>query len=254
VLNQEGLQNLLTAVNDNFPLSTEREFTVEAGRPETLDRRKAMLLKELNVNRVSVNPQTMKEQTLRLIGRRHTTAQVLEAVSLVREAGISLLNMDLIMGLPGEDLQDWEYTLAKIKELAPENLTLHTLAPKRAAAWNFQEVRAKTSEDILAEWLGQNTPKLKASGYHPYYLYRQRRILANQENIGYCKAGAESVILMMEERRTILGLGGGAMTKWVDPGTLKVNRTPNPKCPATYRGRIKELVEEKVSYLRRTVN
>lgn len=256
VLNQEELRDLLSSINNSFPASGEREFTVEAGRPETLDRKKIRLLKEMKVNRVSVNPQSMKEQTLKLIGRRHTIAQVLEAVSLVREVGIPCLNMDLIMGLPGENAQDWNYTLARIKELAPENLTLHTLAPKRAAAWNFQEVRIKTSEHLLAEWLRRSIQELKTSGYRPYYLYRQRRILANQENIGYCKPGTESIynILMMEERRTILGLGGGAMTKWVDPQTLKVERIPNPKCPATYRGRIKELVEEKVSRLRVYVN
>lgn len=251
VLSHGQLAEILFCLVKNLPLEENCEFTVEAGRPETLDLRKLKILKELGVNRVSVNPQTMNDRTLELIGRRHSTKQVEEAVSLLRKVGIPCLNMDLIMGLPGEGIKDWENTLAKVESFAPENLTVHTLAPKRAAAWDFGKIREETGEETLAGWLEEAACRLRGAGYHPYYLYRQRRILAEQENTGYSRKGWEGLynILMMEERRTILGMGGGAMTKWIDPETLKVERTPNPKCPATYKGRVKELVKEKVRLL-----
>src|SRR5690554_4383837 len=256
VLSPQELEKLLKQLNQHFSASGHREFTVEAGRPETLDPEKLLVMQRMKVNRVSVNPQTMNELTLKLIGRKHRVDQIYQAVSLVRRVGIPCLNMDLIMGLPGENPEDWDYSLTCLKEFTPENITLHTLAPKRAATWDFSIMKTKMNEGVLGHWLSQAALDLKDSGYRPYYLYRQRRILANQENIGYCKPGTEGIynILMMEERRTILGIGGGAVSKWIDPETLKVSRTSNPKCPSTYRGRIKELVEEKVRCLRGYVN
>ena len=133
---------------------------------------------------------------------------------------------------------------------------MHTLAPKRAATWDFSEVKGEIAAERVAGWLEASKQRLHTAGYYPYYLYRQRRSVAEQENCGYTLPGREGIynIIMMEERATVLGLGGGGMSKWFDPVSFQVSRTPNPKCPATYRERIKELVAEKVAKLMASVN
>ncbi len=256
VLSHLQLKELLALISRNFSIAGAMEFTVEAGRPDTLDQDKLRILKEFGVTRVSVNPQTLNAQTLVRIGRQHTLEELEKAVQLVREVKIPCLNMDMIIGLPGEEEEDWENTLQRLFSYQAENITIHTLAPKRAAAWDFSQIKNKIEEAKVSGWLSQAAQKMQAKGYYPYYLYRQRRSVAGQENIGYTSKGWEGLynILMMEERSIILGLGGGGMTKWFDRSTLKVTRTPNPKCPATYQGRIQELVAEKVNKLLRSVN
>ncbi|HHW12368.1 MAG TPA: coproporphyrinogen dehydrogenase HemZ [Firmicutes bacterium] len=256
VLTADQLRELLEQVSRSFPLGELLEYTVEAGRPDTLDREKLKLLRDYGVTRVSVNPQTFNPRTLVRIGRQHTVEQVEAAVAQVRALDFPCLNMDMILGLPGEQEEDWDYTLEKLLAYRSENITLHTLAPKRAATWDFSQVKGEIAEERVANWLEAGRRRLVAAGYYPYYLYRQRRIVAGQENSGYTLPGREGIynIIMMEERATVLGLGGGGMSKWFDPVSLEVSRTPNPKCPATYRGRIKELVAEKVNKLLASVN
>lgn len=251
VLNHLQLRTLLGHLSRNLPLVGLPEFTVEAGRPDTLDFEKLKVLKDFGVTRVSVNPQTMNPKTLEKIGRKHTPREIEEAVEMVDKVKIPCLNMDMIIGLPGEGVEDWENTLGKILSFKPKNITIHTLAPKRAASWDFSLVKNQVEEESVSRWLSQVYSRLKTKEYYPYYLYRQRRIIAGQENVGYTLKGWEGIynIQMMEERSTVLGLGGGGMTKWYNPLTHKVERSPNPKCPATYQGRIKELVEEKVNKL-----
>lgn len=236
-----------------FVTTPLREFTVEAGRPETITPEKLALMKEAGVTRISVNPQSMNQATLDRIGRRHTVDQIREAVRMVREQTDFLLNMDLILGLPGERGADFLESLKQVLELEPENITIHTLAPKRAAAWNaeFDSMELAAPPDLKAA-AAKGLTLVKACGFHPYYLYRQRHILADLENIGLAKNGSECLynIRMMEERQTILGLGGGAITKWVFPPAYRVARLQNPKCPATYVRRLEELIVKKAQQSR----
>lgn len=255
-LTPDQLRELLENIYRHFPLTELGEFTVEAGRPDTIDREKLTLLRAYGVNRISVNPQTVNAQTLARIGRQHTIAQLEAAMEMVRAAGFPCVNMDMIVGLPGEGEADWERTLEMLLAYEAENITVHTLAPKKAATWDFTRVKGEIADARVARWLALGAARLRSKGYHPYYLYRQRRIVAEQENCGYTLPGRENIynIMMMEERAPVLGLGGGGMSKWFNPDGLQVTRTPNPKCPATYRNRIKELVAEKVSKLVAMVN
>jgi oxygen-independent coproporphyrinogen-3 oxidase len=224
-----------------------REFTVEAGRPETVTQAKLEAMLQAGVQRISVNPQTMLQRTLDSIGRAHTVEQVIDAVALVKKTSLTL-NMDLILGLPGENGADFSGSLTEVVRMQPDNITIHTLAPKRAAGWrrDFASLDLARDEDLAAAG-ARALEDLGHTGFHPYYLYRQRMILADLENIGFAKPGKESVynIQMMEERQTILGLGGGAVTKWLVGPEFKIVRHQNPKCPATYRSRLAEDLAEK---------
>lgn len=256
VLTSNQLRQLLDQISRHFPLEGLLEYTVEAGRPDTLDRDKLQLLRDYGITRISVNPQTFNPKTLARIGRKHTVEQLESAVALVRALNFPCLNMDMIVGLPGEGEEDWEHTLQRVLSYQAENITLHTLAPKRAASWDFSQVKGEIAAETVANWLETAGTRLRKNGYYPYYLYRQKRSVAEQENCGYTLPGWEGIynIVMMEERSTVVGLGGGGMSKWFEPVSLQVSRTPNPKCPATYRGRIKEIVAEKVNKLLSSVN
>lgn len=240
-----------------YQASVTSEFTVEAGRPETLNEAKIQAMNDVGVTRVSVNPQTMHDGTLQRIGRYHSVADIYRAVEMVREKSSLALNMDLIQGLPGESTKDFWESLQQVVALSPENLTVHTLAPKRAAAWNqiFDQLDHASDEE-LAELSGPLNELLAASGYHPYYLYRQRRILADLENVGYAKNGFDNIynIQMMEERQTILGIGAGAMTKWLTGDENELLRYPNTKCPVTYSNRLEEILEQKKELTKKFFN
>lgn len=228
------------------------EYTVEAGRPETLTGEKTRLLKEAGVDRVSINPQSMHDTTLERIGRRHSVADIYRAFALAREAGFAVINMDTIVGLPGESLADVEKTFAKIRELAPENLTVHSLAVKRASTLRAELSKEEIMQAKEAEAMVE-AGRVAAGemGMIPYYLYRQRHIFGNLENVGYARPGAESVynIQMMEERQTIIALGAGGITKLVAPGDWRVERVANPKCPSMYADGIAASTLEKVARL-----
>ena len=236
-----------------YPLA---ELTVEAGRPDSITEEKLRVLKAHRVGRISINPQTFQQKTLDLIGRRHTVEETVRAYELARRLGFDNINMDLIMGLPGENLKDVEMTLAKVRELQPDNLTVHTLAVKRAArlsteqkAWGGIERKGSSPDAGEASEIACMT-ELGAEcaaelGMHPYYLYRQKNMAGNQENVGYAKPGKESLynILMMEEKHSVYGLGAGSSTKEViyadreavrPDGRKKVIRSDNPKSLKDY--------------------
>jgi len=250
-LNEEQLKELLAIIKESFYHLEVREFNVEAGRPDTITKKKLELLKEYNVNRISINPQTMNQGTLKAIGRDHTIREVKDAFKLARQVGFNNINMDLIIGLPGEDEESFTKTVQDIEELNPDNLTVHTMAMKRASRWkqNSNKLDFPQSEEVrrmlaLSKQLAINL------GVEPYYMYRQKYMLGNLENIGYAKPGLESIynIIMMEERETVIGLGGGAITKLVNPEDWTIARLNNPKQPQDY---IREVEERTTSKLQR---
>ena len=220
-LEPEQLTKLLFYVREHFPMEHVREFCVEAGRPDSITKEKLLALKEAGVERISINPQTMKEETLKIIGRRHTVLQIKEAFQMAREAGFENINMDLIVGLPGETKDDMEYTMQEIKKLSPDSLTVHSLAIKRAAALNmfreqYQEQRLQENDQEIMDMTMQYA---RGMGMVPYYLYRQKNMAGNMENVGSArpdKCGLYN-ILIMEELHTFVAAGAGASTKVLFP-------------------------------------
>lgn len=247
----DDLRRLLAAIQDELFTEETVEFTVEAGRPETLSLETLAILQNASVGRISINPQTMHDSTLEIIGRKHSVEEVRTAFALAREIGIPVINMDIILGLPGEGIQEVEKTLQDIAGLGPDNLTVHSLALKRAS-----ELKKSLEQAQIAQEQGKAMADLarefaKEIDMIPYYLYRQRHILGDLENIGYAKPGLESIynIQMMEERQTILALGGGGITKLVAPDHT-LSRLANPKCPATYSQQILLNLDHKINQLR----
>ncbi len=255
------LDGLLECVASCFPAAQALEFTVEAGRPDSITEEKLKALKEHGVTRLSINPQTMKQQTLDLIGRRHSAEQTVRAFWMARKQGFDNINMDLIAGLPGEDSRDFKETLKKITELSPDSVTVHSLVVKRAS--RLREVLEETARyqkeewerkqqieemfEVMADFAGQEK-------YQPYYMYRQKNAAGHfgssgQENIGYARAGKECLynILIMEEMQTIVALGAGASTKVYDQEKKIVRRVENVKSISDYIRRIDEMIERKTA-------
>jgi len=234
-LTADELQTLLSDLATQFDLSHLREYTVEAGRPDTLDLEKLQLLSRAGVTRISVNPQSMEDSVLTAIGRNHTAAQVLDCVSLSRSAGLPCLNMDLIAGLPSDTPAGFSRTLTKVLALRPENITVHTLSRKKGARLRDDESEIPQADDV-ASMLELARASLTEAGYVPYYLYRQKFTSGGYENVGWCLPGSESLynIAIMEELCSILSMGGGASTKLVDPHTGRIPRMYNPKFPLEY--------------------
>lgn len=251
-LDAEHLKEVLGAIEGNFDLTNLEEFTMEAGRPDSIDRNKLTAIRNSRVDRISINPQTMWDETLKAIGRRHTAKDIIEAFRLAREMGFDNINMDVIIGLPGENISMFKRTLEQIGELGPESLTVHTMAVKRASRLNEVKDRyvlldAGEASDMI-ELAGEHA---KLMGMHPYYLYRQKNMVGNLENIGYCKPGMESIynIQIMEERQTIIALGAGAITKVVYPEENRIERAFNVKNVEEYIRRTDEMVERKKALL-----
>ena len=246
----EELKDLISYLKEKLDMSMTKEFTVEAGRSDSITAEKLKTLKELGVNRISVNPQTFKQETLDLIGRRHTVEQVYEAYNMARSIGFDNINMDLIVGLPGEKYEDVEYTMQKVKELAPDSVTVHSLAIKRASKLN-QWIEdhgiecIKNSDDIMD--MTQRT--CENMGLRPYYLYRQKNMSGNFENVGYAKEGKEGIynILIMEEKQSIVALGAGTVTKRVfhEGDNYRMERCDNVKDIDLYIEKIDEMIERK---------
>jgi oxygen-independent coproporphyrinogen-3 oxidase len=238
------------------------EYTVEAGRPETFTRAKLDAMAFHGVNRVSVNPQTTVQATLMHLGRIHTVEKFYRAYDLVRQHPHPfIVNCDTIIGLPGEGPDEVTHTLNDMKRLAPDNLTVHTLAIKRGSrlhregAAAMEALRAMSPQEAEA-LVRQAAETAREMGQHPYYLYRQKFMVGSMENVGYCLPGKESLynIQMMEERQTIIGLGGGATCKWYKPlgehrGWL-LRAPDNPNEPGAYINRVEELAQQKVAELR----
>lgn len=246
----KDLDELLTLVREHLITATTHEFTVEAGRPETLNLQTLEQLKAINVDRISINPQTMHQRTLERIGRRHSVQDVYNAFELSRRVGIPIINMDIILGLPGEGIEEVEETLRQIGTLQPDNLTVHSLAIKRASALK-QEAKQVQIAQTEGEAMANIAQKHALSwGMSPYYLYRQRYILGDLENIGYAKPNFESRynIQMMEERQTVVALGGGGISKLVSPD-LSLTRLANPKCPASYSQQMESELKVKIDQI-----
>lgn len=248
------LDMLLTELERQFDLSACRELTVEAGRPDSITYEKLCVLKAHHVDRISINPQTMNQQTLDLIGRRHTVEQIEEAFALVGKAGLDNINMDMILGLPGENKEMVQHTLEKIKALAPESLTVHSLAIKRAAALNiWREKYLDLQMDNSDEIVSMAADYAHQMGHQPYYMYRQKNMAGNFENVGYSKPGLECIynILIMEEKQTIIAMGAGASTKIVFQNETeggqagRIERIENVKDVTNYIQRIDEMIERK---------
>lgn len=246
-LSAEELDRLLTKLKVTFDFRTVQEFTVEAGRADSITEEKLRVLYRHDVTRISVNPQTMKQETLQLIGRRHTVEQVIEAFRMTREIGFTNINMDIILGLPEETKEDVVHTIEAIKELDPDSLTVHSLAVKRASK--------------LGKWIEENgitaynntdeTMKIAAQGAKdmdmvPYYLYRQKNMSGNFENVGYSKEDKYGIynILIMEEKQTIVACGTGTITKRVYPDG-RIERCDNVKDVGLYIEKIEEMIERK---------
>lgn len=245
-LSAEQLATVLKAVDNSFDLSACREYTVEAGRADTVTEAKLRELKAAGVGRISINPQTFNDDVLVNIGRRHTVADVLDAYSLAREIGFDNINMDLIAGLTGDDCASFNHTVDKAIELNPESITLHTLALKRSSnlVTGGGETQSGESTNKMLEY-AQN--RFYSGGYKPYYMYRQSRSLGNLENVGWCKPGSECLynVFMMEECHTVLAVGAGAVTKLKEPHGRNIERIFNFKYPYEYNSRFDEIRERK---------
>ena len=242
------IRRLLSHISEKFPVEQVKEYTVEAGRPDSITREKLQALREFPVTRISVNPQTMNQVTLDLIGRKHTVEDTRHAFALARECGFDNINMDLIVGLPGEQKEDVQCTLEEIKKLDPDSLTVHSLAVKRAARLNmfkdqYQEMGFINNQEIMN--LAMEYAHDCQMG--PYYLYRQKNMCGNLENIGYAKVDKAGIynILIMEEKQSILAAGAGASTKFVFQNGERIERAENVKDVANYISRIDEMIERK---------
>ncbi len=251
-LSAEALDTLLTKVEHTFDLSSLRELSVEAGRPDSITREKLKVLKAHSVTRISINPQTMKQATLDIIGRKHTVEDVKEKFALAREEGFDNINMDIICGLPEEDLGDVKETLRQIEQLRPESLTVHSLAIKRAARLNtMKDVYAGLTITNTQEMIDTTAKSARGMGLYPYYLYRQKNMAGNFENVGYAAPGRECLynILIMEEQQTIVGCGAGSTTKRLFPKENRVERAENVKNVEQYIDRIDEMLARKSKIL-----
>lgn len=253
-LSAEQLRRLIHKIKESFDLSHLREWTVEAGRPDSITREKLQVLKEEGISRISINPQTMQQKTLDLIGRKHTTEQIEEAFAIARECGHDNINMDLIIGLMGEGKKEVEGTLARLSSLNPDSLTVHTLAVKRAARLNTEKERYQDKRSTEAgEMLLACSDYMEAHQYEPYYLYRQKNMADNLENVGYARPGKEGLynVLIMEEHHTILALGTAGSSKFVFAGTNRLERIENVKSVKDYVERIDEMIARKQDFLKK---
>ena len=246
-LEPHQLDRLIGKIRDSFDFSHCLEFTVEAGRPDSITREKLEVLRKHEISRISINPQTMKQETLDLIGRHHTVEQTVESFRLARELGFDNINMDLIMGLPEETIDDVRNTMEQLAALAPDNITVHSLAVKRAARLNIQKelyekmqmVNTQEHMDLCADYCAR-------MGLFPYYMYRQKGMAGNMENVGYAKPEMAGIynVLMIEEVQTIVALGAGSISKRVYPDG-RITRCENVKEVSQYIERIGEMIERK---------
>ena len=249
-LTAKQLEHLITHLRRKLDLSRLAEFTVEAGRPDTITAEKMKVLHDLEVDRVSVNPQSMRNEVLRAMGRSHSAEDIFDAYDIVRESGIPVVNMDLIAGLPRDTAEGFRCTLDTVLAMDPENITVHTLALKKGARLMMEREGLPSGEETSA-MLDYAWDALRKSGQYPYYLYRQKYMSGALENIGWCKPGTEGLynICIMEELHSILALGAGGSTKLTDPSTGKVVRITNPKYPQQYMERIDQLCRDKAELI-----
>ncbi len=245
VLTPEQMDRVLSTARSSFDFSGVRELTVEAGRPDTITPEKLEVMKKNGVDRISINPQTMDDDVLELIGRKHTAKDVVDAFYMARSFGFDNINMDLISGLPGDDFDKFRKTIDSVLELEPENITLHTLTVKRSAnlAVDAQKMLSRSVDEM-------NEHAFRCfdeAGYYPYYLYRQKGTVEALENTGFCKPGKEGIynVFIMDETHSILATGAGGVTKLKDPHGSKIERIFNFKFPYEYIDRFDLMNERK---------
>ena len=256
-LEANQLDVLIKALFEELDLSNIKEFTVEAGRPDTITKEKLEVMKKHNVTRISINPQTMNNETLAKIGRDHNVDDIINCFKMARDLGFDNINMDIILGLVDEDLEMVRNTLEKIKELSPESLTVHTLAIKRASTLkeNLDKYELTRYEEMI-KMIDLSMEYAKDMGLNPYYMYRQKHMLGNLENIGYAKEGFECIynIQIMEEKQSNLAVGAGAISKYVYVDEDRIERTDNVKNVEQYIDRVDEMIERKVKEVYKNVN
>ncbi len=247
-LTAEQLNRVLGTVNDCFDMSDVREFTVEAGRPDTIDADKLSVIKQNGVTRISINPQTMNDNVLKAIGRRHTASDTVAAFNLARKIGFDNINMDLIAGLPTDTSESFKGTLDQILKLNPESVTVHSLSMKRASTLNTSGQREEIKLGAEAsKMVNYSREILTKSGILPYYMYRQSKTVGNLENVGYAKSGFEGLynVYIMDETHTILACGASAVTKLKDSSQKNIKRIFNYKYPYEYISGFDELISRK---------
>ena len=245
-LNAEQLDILLSAMEKHLPLSRCTEYTVEAGRPDTITMDKLQVLSEHGIGRISINPQTLEDHVLEAIGRKHSAGDIAAANEMARQVGFDCINMDLIAGLPKDDFGGFCRSLEGVLAMKPENITVHTLALKKGSRLTEQGGEIPTGEEV-ARMLDFSSRTLRAAGYVPYYLYRQKYMSGSLENVGWALPGKENVynICMMEELHSVLSLGGGGVSKLVDRRTGAIQRISNPKFPYEYMEQLPRILDEK---------
>lgn len=244
-LDARQMEWLLTTLYREFDLSDCLEFTVEAGRPDTLDFEKLRVIRDCGATRISINPQTMDDRVLQIMGRSHDSAAVLRAYDEALRAGHQDINMDLIAGLPGDTAEGFLESLRQVLELSPSNITVHTLALKKAARLYYESRAELPAGEAVARMLREGNQALRGGKYRPYYLYRQKYMTGSFENVGWSRHGMDNLynIYMMEELHSILSLGAGGMTKFVRGG--EIHRISNPKYPREYIRDIAEIAAKK---------
>lgn len=251
-LSAEQLDQLLTEVKTHMDLSKTKEFTVEAGRPDTITEDKLKILRSHNIDRISINPQSMKQRTLELIGRSHTPEEIEEAFKLAHETGNHVINADLIAGLQEETPEDFMKTMEKVISMDAANITVHTLAVKRASRLIDEDPSYHYRQgQIVSEMLAGGSELLERAGYRPYYLYRQKHMAGAFENVGYCKGDTPCIynIRIMEEQQTIIALGAGGISKVYFPEENRLERVPNVSNYEIYIERLEEMLLRKENNL-----
>lgn len=244
-LSAEQLEAVMDSVKKNFDISKIREYTVEAGRSDTITEKKLEIIRDFGATRISVNPQTMCDDVLKAIGRKHTAEDVVSAFKTARRLGFDNINMDTIAGLPTDTPEGFRHTVETLCGLDPESITIHTLTVKRSS--NLFAEEEKNIDSGISEMVDFGQKRLLDTGYIPYYLYRQKNTAENLENVGFAKAGYECLynIYIMEEAQTILAVGAGGSTKLVNTGTGKIQRLFNYKFPYEYISRYDKMVVKK---------
>ncbi|MFZ2539698.1 MAG: coproporphyrinogen dehydrogenase HemZ [Oscillospiraceae bacterium] len=247
-LSAENLQRVTDAITQNFDVPSAREYTIEAGRADTITREKLEVIKNSGAKRISVNPQTFNDAVLQEIGRKHTAKQAEDCYHLAKEMKIDCINMDFIAGLPTDTFESFKHTIDKAIELAPTNITVHTLSIKRSAdlftADGIEEYAKSNMTGKMTEYAKE---KIIKAGYMPYYLYRQKNTIGNLENVGYAMSGYESLynVYIMDEMQTILACGAGGVTKLVGNGEKPIERIFNFKYHFEYISRFSEILDRK---------
>lgn len=251
-LEPEDVKTLLEAVRRSFDLRTVREYTVEAGRPDTITAEKLNVLRQYGVSRVSINPQSLNDRVLQEAGRPHTAADTFRVYETARKMGCFQINMDVIAGLPLDTLSRFEDTMKRIIEWEPANITVHTLTVKRSSFLTENGIPRFNSGNVL-HMVQMAQEMLETAGYRPYYLYRQKGSPANAENVGWSRADTKGYynIYMMDETHTVLGCGAGSVTKIVTPGGGKIERIYNYKYPYEYISRFHETRVRKLEAVKR---